>query len=367
MMKRTQSIICTVTNSLNQDQRMHRICSSLEKMGYDVLLIGRTDKADLKLLDLPFGQKRINVIFQKGFLFYAEYNLKLLWFLLFQKFDIVYSVDLDSLMPGSLVKMIRNKRLVFDAHEYFTETPELTNRPFVKFVWTSLGKRLVKNADRCISVNESLCKLFESKYNNKFVSIYNSPSINETEIVGVESEKPYILYQGMLNKGRGLEALILSMEKITAVDLLMIGEGDLSIELRELASFSIAVDRIKFLGWLSPNEIQSYTNSAKLGINLLDGSSKSYQYSLANKFFDYMHADVPSINMDFPEYKKIIDEYQIGLLLKNLEPLLIANRINTLLGDEKLFEKMKSNCSLAKKEFNWEKEESKLTKIFDAL
>ena len=42
-------IYCTVTNDLNQDQRMHRICSSMTQMGFDVTLVGRTKSNALPL------------------------------------------------------------------------------------------------------------------------------------------------------------------------------------------------------------------------------------------------------------------------------------------------------------------------------
>ncbi len=34
-------IFCTVTNDLNYDQRMIRICTSLVRAGYEVVLVGR--------------------------------------------------------------------------------------------------------------------------------------------------------------------------------------------------------------------------------------------------------------------------------------------------------------------------------------
>ena len=76
-------VIFTVTNDLSYDARMHRICGTLTANGYGVTLVGRALPYSTPLKDRPFGQKRLHCFFQKGFPFYAEYNLRLFFFLLF--------------------------------------------------------------------------------------------------------------------------------------------------------------------------------------------------------------------------------------------------------------------------------------------
>ena len=68
-------IIFTVTNGLNYDQRMIRICNSLINAGNVVKLIGaeHSDSPDLEAKS--YQQKRLRVIFKKGFGFYFEYNV----------------------------------------------------------------------------------------------------------------------------------------------------------------------------------------------------------------------------------------------------------------------------------------------------
>ena len=141
LMKR--KILFTVTNDLSYDQRMIRIATTLAQNGFDVSLIGRIKKQSISLGNEPFQQKRLGVFFSKGKLFYLEYNLRLFFFLLKNRFDIVGSVDLDTLLPCFLVAKIKRKPIVFDAHEYFTEVPEVVNRPFTKGIWKLVGKLII--------------------------------------------------------------------------------------------------------------------------------------------------------------------------------------------------------------------------------
>ncbi len=367
-MQSKKIIYCTVTNDLNQDQRMHRICLSLHKLGHEVILVGRSKMNSKELLKYPFKQKRLNCFFQRGFTFYAEYNIRLFLFLLFRKLDILYAVDLDTIAVGSLVKLLRTKKLVFDAHEYFEETPEVYKRRFVKSIWSFIGRTFVPLADAYITVNQSLAHILGKLYNRSFTYIYNTPEYtSEIAIEPLEGEKPYLLYQGVLNKGRGIAELIKAMEYVNHLDLYIIGDGDLSSDLKKIAVQSKVSESIKFLGWLSPDEMKKYTLNATLGINLLERSCESYYYSLANKFFDYLHMGIPSVNMDFPEYRNIINKYDNGILVVDLSVSTIANAINKVVNDNGRIELMRKNSLAASKELNWQNEEKKLYELFENL
>ena len=74
-------IAVSVTNDLNQDQRMHRICNSMLDAGYEVVLIGREKRSSQELLKQRFEQKRLKCWFESGVLFYFEYNIRLFIFL----------------------------------------------------------------------------------------------------------------------------------------------------------------------------------------------------------------------------------------------------------------------------------------------
>ena len=96
----SKTIIFTVTTDLTYDQRMIRICTSLAKAGYDVILVGRKVSSSKPLTTQPFKQKRIICLFEKGKLFYAEYNIRLFFYLLFKKMDCIGAIDLDTILPS---------------------------------------------------------------------------------------------------------------------------------------------------------------------------------------------------------------------------------------------------------------------------
>jgi glycosyltransferase involved in cell wall biosynthesis len=364
-----KKIICTVTNDLTYDQRMIRICTSLAKAGYDVTLAGRQLPWSLPLAKQAFGQHRFRLIFNHGKLFYLEYNLRLLFWLLFSKFDIAHSVDLDTLGPGYLAARLRSKICVYDAHEYFTEVPEVVERPAVKKTWETLARWIIPRLKFACTVCESLAEVFEKKYGTPFTVIRNVPTAKPLPPEDFDKKNhPFILfYQGVLNDGRGLEEAIEAMVMLENVELWLAGEGDLSGELRQLAMEKGVESRVKFLGKILPEELEKLTPKAHLGLNLLKNKGLNYYYSLANKAFDYIQAGLPSLNMDFPEYRRINRHHEVFLLLEQLDPASIVQAVESLRSDPELYQKLSANCRKAAPVYTWENEEQILLSFYEKI
>jgi len=362
-----KTIICTVTNDLTYDQRMIRICTTLAQAGYRVRLVGR-DRPDSKpLVDRAFEQKRLRCRFERGKLFYFEYNIRLFFYLLVAKFDAVCAVDLDTILPGLLVAKSRGRACIYDAHEYFTETPEVECRPAIKRIWEAVAAFAIPRVDAAYTVGEGLAEIFEQRYGKPFSVIRNVPFGQEAIAQPDPAKPPVILYQGVLNEGRGLEQVIRAMQQIKGAELWLAGEGDLSAALRQMVTALDLQSRVKLLGYLQPEALREVTLQASIGLNLLENRGLSYYYSLANKAFDYIQAGLPSIHMNFPEYHKINADFEVFYLLADLEVATIVNAIHMLWHDEQLYQKIRANCLVAKDVFVWEKEEKRLIELYQKL
>lgn len=359
--KHLNTIFCTVTNDLSYDQRMIRICTSLANAGYQVRLVGRERRTSRPLTEKIFGQKRLRCWFEKGKLFYVEYNIRLFFYLIFNKYDIVCAVDLDTILPGLIISRLKRKKCIYDAHEYFTETPEVVRRPAVKRIWEWVADFAIPRVDAAYTVGEGLAELFEKRYKKPFNVIRNVPFYQD-EIT--KSARNIILYQGTLNEGRGLEQVIEAMQWIDNAELWLAGEGDLSNLLRQKVTDLKLENKIKFLGYLQPEALREVTLQAKIGLNLLENRGLSYYYSLANKAFDYIQAALPSIQMNFPEYQKINALHNVFLLIDDLAIKTIQDAIQKLLQEENYYNQLKLNCLQAKTNFTWEEEAQKLIAFY---
>ena len=369
----TMRIIFTVTNDLSYDQRMHRICRSLASGGHRVLLVGRVLPHSIPLENRTFGQKRLGCFFRKGFLFYAEYNFRLFFFLLFARFDAVCSIDLDSLPAGCMASLLRRKKRVFDAHEYFTQVPEVVDRPLVRIFWEMIARICLPFYKYAYTVGPALAEIFSKRYGLVFEVVRNVPSTVATgkdaapDEADALSAEVGVLYMGALNEGRGIETALEAMQYLDHVRLWLAGEGDLSDQLRRLAAELGVESKVTFFGYVKPDDLQNLAARSWLGLNLLENRGLSYYYSLANKFFASVQAGVPVLTMNFPEHRALNAEYEVAVLLDELTPQVVANAILNLLNNKDLYKRLQQNCLAARQEWNWEKEEIVLFKIWDKV
>jgi glycosyltransferase involved in cell wall biosynthesis len=414
---------------------MLRISESLAKAGYDVWLVGRR-MPDSQLFDNQFIKShRFSLFFNKGKLFYVEYNIRLFFWLLTQRFDIIGGIDLDSILPCYFVAKIHNilrgakTKVVYDAHELFSETPEVVRRPWVRRVWLAVERFIVPKVDAAYTVSQSVADEFERRYGRRFDLIRNLPlrelkiknlKLRDTEAIDEELKiknlelkngettnfqsqladnqqvdapsdgvilnhpvttqsidnqpvvAPFIihhssfiiLYQGALNEGRGLETAVEAMQFIDNATLWLIGEGDLSKILRGLVERLGLQNKVKFLGFIVPDELPFYTAKADIGLHISEDKGLSYRYSLANKFLDYIQAGIPQICTQFPEYQRLNDAYRVAVLIEKTDVQLLVKALNSLLNDAVFYQEIKENCQKAATVLCWEKEEERLIELY---
>ncbi len=357
-----KKIIFTVTNDLATDQRMIRICTSLQNNGYEVTLVGR--KSQNKLPSLAFSSKRLFCFFNKGPLFYAEINLRLFFYLLFSSFDIVCAIDLDTIMPAYFTSKLKGKIRVLDSHEYFTEMKEVLTRPRIYQFWHWVEKHFMPQFKYGYTVSESIAEVFKQQYGLQHQVVRNLPLLRKKE--ASTTQKAHFIYQGAVNEARGLEFLIPAMADVTA-ELHIYGAGNFLEQANALVKMHQLKDKVFFKGVLSPSELNAVTGRYLAGLNLVEPFGKSQLFSLANKFFDYIMAGIPQITMNFVEYAKINQQYEVAVLLDELSSKNIAAKMNLLLTNLKWQEQLSQNCVVAKEVLNWQQEENKLLAFYHNL
>ena len=357
-------IIFTVTNELNYDQRMIRICNSLASAGNQVKIIGVRSADSSALERKNYRQKRLTVFFKKGVGFYVEYNLRLFFYLLFQKTDIFGCIDLDTILPVFFASFFKRKIKVYDAHEYFSQQKEIITRPEIYRVWHFIERTFVPQFLNGYTVGEGIAKEFFKEYHVDYSVIRNVPLLNPLPII-IEKEK-IILYQGSVNEGRGFEYLIPAMKNVNA-KLIIYGDGNFLENAKSLVNNNLLKNKVLFMGKFLPGHLKLITQQACIGINLVEPFGKNQLLSLANKFFDYIHEAVPQLTMNFPEYKKINDEYEVALLLNDLSIDTISKSLNFLLEDEPFYSRLQQNCLKAREVYNWQNEEKKLIEFYKHL
>lgn len=358
------SIIFCVTNDLYFDRRMHKICGSLQAAGYGVTLVGRRGKERLKDNPPPYHRHWLGCWSENGPLFYLEFQLRLFFYLLFQKKSLLCAIDLDTMPAVYCASILKRQVRILDAHELFTEQKEVISRQWVFRIWLTAERWLVPRFPLGYTVNELLAGELKRRYGVDYSIIRNVPLTvathkNPTNI----EQQQWILYQGAVNEGRSFETLIPAMAKVAA-PLHIYGKGNFLEEVKQLIHANKLEDKIICHAPVLPEELVQITPHATIGVTLFEKNGLNQYWSLANRFFDYIMAGVPQICSDFPAYQSLLARYPVGLAVNPEDPEAIAAALNKLLTDNVVYEQCKRACWEARQEFNWEREQQQLLDFY---
>jgi glycosyltransferase involved in cell wall biosynthesis len=351
-----------------------KIAKTVSRNDCDIILIGINSGDCCKSNSVPFKTVRFRMIFRKGFLFYSFFNIRLFLHLLFHKYDLLVSNDLDTLLPNFLVSKLKKLPLIYDSHEYFTGVPEIQNRPVVKWVWKNIERLIFPRLKYVMTVSDSIALLYEKEYGLKPVTVRNCSMKTDLIVplsrdnLGLNPDHLLLILQGTgINVDRGGEELIDAINLTDNVSLLIIGSGiQFEFLIGKVQKLGLT-DRIRFITTLPWNTLISYTKSVDAGLSLDKNSNMNYNFSLPNKLFDYLNAGIPVIVSDLAEISKIVTDFKCGIIIPEVNPEEISLAIKKLRDNKELLSELKRNSVIASGSVNWENESLKVEELYRSI
>lgn len=353
-----------------QDNRIFfKECVSLAANGFEVTLIAFSDKAStntidgvtVKLLNFDRHNRVGRLLNGKNLIYQEAINLNA---------EIYHIHDPELISVAKKLKNKNNKIVIYDAHEdvpmqilYKSWLGPLFIRKIISKIYDSYEKKSIKKLDGLISVIDEIT----SKFNNKNkVTIKNYPNTSALKLIDKNRviKKKQIIYVGDITYQRGALEYVKMMEFLPSdYTLVLIGKCDDTELLKELKSNS-NWDKVKFLGFIPINDVYIQLLESKIGLCVLH-PEKNYLTSLPTKGFEYMAAQLPLVISDFEYWNPFFKD--CGIMVKPKSPKLIADAINLLINDEKLYAEKVSNCYKLSDQYSWSNEEKKLINLYNTL
>ncbi len=360
-----RKIIISTSNDISTDNRVNKVAVLLEDLGYEVEWIGREMKDSVEL-HRSYLVRRMKLWNSKGGFFYAEFQIRLFFELLFRcnRKSMLLSNDLDTLLPNFLISRFFGIPLVYDSHEYFCGVPEIQGR-WVQRIWRVVEGFIFPRLEHIWTVNDSIAELYFKDYGVRpkvFRNINPQPKIqpsSRTEL-GLPRDVKIAINQGSgMNIDRGLEEAVEAISGMEGWLLLLVGSGDAIPKLQTLVRQKGLNEKVRFIPRVSYSELLQYTKVADVGLSLDKDTNINYCYSLPNKLFDYIHCNLPIVSSKVVEVMKIVENYGIGQTVdpENLPALREALHEVSLKSYE-------SNLKMAQRELNWEKEQELLKAFY---
>ena len=373
-----KSVVSIVLNDFTHDSRVLKECRSLLKAGYKVRVaamyspglseLENQDGLEVRRLKIS-TQKLPNNVFFSGIKY-----LQLLWIMYryAKSADIYHCNDIEALPIGVFAKwMGKNKKVVYDAHEYESEKAGIWG--FRKKLIIIFERFFIRYADQIITVGNKIAEEYQKLYNiKKPTVVMNCPVLNEEAYdrtilrtkLSINKDKILLIVQGTLTPDRGIQETLDAFIKVNRDDMALVFMGYGSMK-QQIEDFALKHANIYFMPSVAPEVVVSYTSSADVGLTFIENNSLSYYYSLPNKFFEYIHADLAIISWPLFEIEQIINTEKIGVVTKDFSSESIETVLSTLT-KEKILE-YKLNVKKLKYTFNWKVQEDRLLDIYKYL
>jgi len=191
------------------------------------------------------------------------------------------------------------------------------------------------------------------------------PAMKIYPIIKKNSSKQKIVYVGRLSKTKNIELLIIAFSKIktTNVDLIIAGPdfGMLS-ELKQLSIKYGIENKVNFTGWISEQEKISLLSEATIFVH------PSLEDVFLLSLLEAAAIGIPCVAFDVQSNSEILEDGNTGIIVKEINSNGLAEKLDLLLNDENLYNKISVNSKLLlSKKFNWEKTTKTLEEFYTTI
>ncbi len=284
--------------------------------------------------------------------------------------DVYHVHDYVALLSGWIAAKTIGVPAIYDSHECYVY---VQMSPKKRRLVTLMEGVMARQYARIITVNETCANTIKRVHGVKKPVIISNYAMyipqTKTDVLrkkyGIPEDKKIVLYVGALQEGRGLYTVLDAAPRIEECVFVLMGPGPLRKELAGAVK-KRGLKNVIIADPVPPTQLLEHIASADVGLCLIENISKSYYYSLPNKIGEYIMGGIPIVVSDFPEMKKPVVKYNIGITCDPEDPEELVSVLKELLRPEVYSEKIKHMAD-AQREFNWENEAKKLVDLYNSL
>jgi glycosyltransferase involved in cell wall biosynthesis len=287
--------------------------------------------------------------------------------------EIYHFHDPEFLFFTRKLKKKTKGKIIYDVHEDVER--QILNKPWIPVFLRKIISRIFKITENFfirhvdfIIVSEDPYLGIYRKYRN-VDAVRNFPFYVKTG----KKKKKTLVYLGSVSEERGLFKMIeaLKIVKKNHSDIKLEIIGGIEEKMRERAEkiiYGYGLEKnIRFHGFVKSDEAMKIAEKCFIGLSLLQ-PTQHYLNNWPSKLFDYMMLGIPIIISDFKITQKIIEDTECGLVVDSTNPEEIAEKIEFLIENPKIAEKLgKNGRKHALKKYNWGRERKKLLRIYEEL
>jgi glycosyltransferase involved in cell wall biosynthesis len=253
----------------------------------------------------------------------------------------VHANDLDTLPAGWLAAHAAGARLVYDAHELYsefeTDPPRLARRAAL-----ALERSLARRADAVITVSPALAVELERRLDLRTppLVVLNAPDLPASDPPETSPGRGLlrVVYLGAFGSGRPLEDLLEALAAAAGVHLTIRVVRTSAEEIRAAAVERGVAERVEAAPPLPPGELVEGLRSYEVGIVFDRPATRNAEVSLPNKLFEYLAAGLAVVVPRLRAMAELVEETGAGMVYDAGSPSALASALTTLAADRDLVE-----------------------------
>lgn len=252
-------------------------------------------------------------------------------------------------------------------------------RKGVSFFNKNLVDKLLTQADKIISPSENYIveSRFLKKYQEKIVVIPNGVDKKQFDIsrskkecrqmLNLPTNSKLILFLGAINLRKGPDILLFSfanvLKEIKEANLIFVGGGNFTSELKSLAKKNGLEKNVHFTGFIDEDLKPYYYKSADVFVLPSTISTEVFPLVL----LEAMASNLPVVTSDLFTFKSIIHDGKNGLLSRKRDVNDLSDKIIAVLEDVELRTKLSKNALNDIEKYSWDEISEKTEMLYNEL
>ncbi len=355
-----------MSNDLSYDQRLHKVCMSLLQAGYAPTLVGVQWAGTLPASPRPYPILRVRLCPRRGLAFYLALNVALFRHLLRERPQLITANDLDTLPAARAAAAILGCPVIYDAHEFFTDMGELMRRPMQRAVWRMAEGVLYPGLRHRLTVHAGIAQLYRARYPSTAppAVVPNLPLAQPAPAPLPSGESRRLIYQGAVQRGRGLELALRALRLLPDVSLWVVG-GGYHVEALQAEAEVLGVSaQVRFWGWVPFDQLAGLTAQASVGLSIEQPDALNLLHSAPNKLYDYVQARLPIVVAPRPVHRQLVMDYGCGQVLRADSPEALAEAVRALLDSSESYRLAQAGAERAAQALTWQAHEATLLEVY---
>lgn len=297
--------------------------------------------------------------------------------------------DLNTALAALSAARKSDAFFVADFHEWFSENVHwspwrkawLPHSPIRRGLFRAIEGLVLRQADEVITVCGSIARGLEQEFPGRTTAVRvvrNIPSFASVptrtyrplrEELGLPTDRFIVLWQGGVGPTRLIEPIIEALASAPTAVLVVRGPGvdRFGADYVALATRLGVADRLVLAPPVPSRDVVAAARGADAGVWTLPNLCKNFYYALPNKIFEYLAADLPLLAANFPEARRIAEEYEVGFCFDPYDPASIAAKINRMAADPALVSRLRTNVPRALADMRADREWEQVAELYQAL